>query len=186
MDGDANAIIRSATLAVARRWLIIDSDCVHRERLAHELRAFTHQEVQTAPSFEDYLSLGQLEPCLLVVCMDERDTLSLLQKIRSQCASSTLILIGYLSALSAFYAAQAGADAFAPKPVSGQQLSELVTGSAANEACFVELPSLARAEWEYLHSVLGWCRGNRSEAARRLKVHRSVLQRKLSRTPPIR
>lgn len=49
-----------------------------------------------------------------------------------------------------------------------------------------DLPSLARAEWIYMQHVLRICRGNRSEAARRLGIHRSVLQRKLSRTPPIR
>jgi two-component system response regulator RegA len=39
-------------------------------------------------------------------------------------------------------------------------------------------------EWEYLQRVLADCQGNVSEAARRLRLHRRSLQRKLSRLPP--
>ena len=45
-------------------------------------------------------------------------------------------------------------------------------------------PSLARAEWEHINRVLSDADGNISEAARRLKVHRRSLQRKLQKYPP--
>jgi len=47
-----------------------------------------------------------------------------------------------------------------------------------------ETPSLARAEWEYIHRVLADCQNNVSEAARRLGLHRRSLQRKLQKHPP--
>ena len=47
-----------------------------------------------------------------------------------------------------------------------------------------EAPSLARVEWEHIHSVLLDCRGNISEAARVLGLHRRSLQRKLRRNGP--
>jgi two-component system response regulator RegA len=47
-----------------------------------------------------------------------------------------------------------------------------------------EPPSLARVEWEHIHSVLLDCRGNISEAARVLGLHRRSLQRKLRRNGP--
>jgi two-component system response regulator RegA len=45
-------------------------------------------------------------------------------------------------------------------------------------------PSLARAEWEHINRVLSDCDGNVSLAARRLKIHRRSLQRKLQKNPP--
>src|SRR6266852_4112379 len=47
-----------------------------------------------------------------------------------------------------------------------------------------EVPSLDRQEWEYLNRILADCNGNISEAARRLKMHRRTLQRKLQKHPP--
>src|SRR4051812_30791552 len=47
-----------------------------------------------------------------------------------------------------------------------------------------DVPSLDRQEWEYLNRILADCNGNISEAARRLKMHRRTLQRKLQKHPP--
>lgn len=46
------------------------------------------------------------------------------------------------------------------------------------------LPSLARAEWDYIHRILELCDGNISKAASVLGLHRRSLQRKLGRLPP--
>jgi len=48
------------------------------------------------------------------------------------------------------------------------------------------VPSLARVEWEHLQRVIADCRGNISQAARLLGIHRRSLQRKLSKYPPAR
>ena len=49
-----------------------------------------------------------------------------------------------------------------------------------------ELPTeaLYRAKWEHIHRVLAACSGNLSEAARRLRIDRRTLQRKLQKRPP--
>ena len=47
-----------------------------------------------------------------------------------------------------------------------------------------DVPSLDRQEWEYLIRILADCSGNIIEAARRLKMHRRTLQRKLQKHPP--
>ncbi len=51
--------------------------------------------------------------------------------------------------------------------------------SLAPEAPSYEVPSLARAGWEYINRILSDCVGNISEAARQLGIHRRSLQRKL-------
>jgi two-component system, response regulator RegA len=43
--------------------------------------------------------------------------------------------------------------------------------------------SVDRLEWEHLQRVLAECSGNISEAARRLRMHRRSLQRKLEKRP---
>jgi ActR/RegA family two-component response regulator len=47
------------------------------------------------------------------------------------------------------------------------------------------LPSLGRLEWDYIQLILQDCRGNISESARRLGLHRRTLQRKLRKLPPL-
>jgi ActR/RegA family two-component response regulator len=49
----------------------------------------------------------------------------------------------------------------------------------------IQVPSLARAEWDYIRLVLESCGGNVSETARRLSISRRSLQRKLRRHPPL-
>jgi len=51
--------------------------------------------------------------------------------------------------------------------------------SLAPEAPSYEVPSLARAGWDYINRILSDCGGNISEAARQLGIHRRSLQRKL-------
>jgi two-component system response regulator RegA len=59
-------------------------------------------------------------------------------------------------------------------------------GKSEAPLSLAETPSLARAEWEYIHRVLADCADNISEAARRLGIHRRSLQRKLQKYPPPR
>jgi two-component system response regulator RegA len=46
------------------------------------------------------------------------------------------------------------------------------------------MASLHRNEWDHIQRVLREC-GSISEAARRLKIHRRTLQRKLRKTPQV-
>lgn len=74
--------------------------------------------------------------------------------------------------------------AHAPKTVSipsdstviRQQIIHTLLQTATPEFL---LPSPRRVQWEYLVSVLHLCKGNISEAARRLGVGRRTLQRQL-------
>ena len=99
-----------------------------------------------------------------------------------------LVLTGYGSIATAVDAVRLGAIQYLTKPVG---ITELLAAFARaqqpplmpQEADF-RLPSLARAEWEYIQRALAECAGNVSEAARRLGMHRRSLQRKLSKYPP--
>lgn len=85
-------------------------------------------------------------------------------------------------------ATRLGAAGYLSKPVDADEVVRaLLTPEASLEASLaVETPTLARAEWEYIHRVLADCGDNVSEAARRLGLHRRSLQRKLQKYPPPR
>jgi ActR/RegA family two-component response regulator len=166
--------------------LIADSSAVDRARLAHELRTAADVRVILAPHIVD-LPLTERPRELRLVLAPSPDALhTTLQHARDLYGPVKIIVIGNLPAMTAFAAARLGAEAYLPKPVSGQQILAVCRSRSLIPSAAPLLHSLARAEWEYLHSALTFCRGNRSEAARRLGIQRSVLQRKLSRPPPPR
>ena len=65
------------------------------------------------------------------------------------------------------------------------RLQPSTAGDARRTTDDIATPSLARAEWEHINRVLTDCGGNISEAAKRLKLHRRTLQRKLNKFPPL-
>ena len=94
---------------------------------------------------------------------------------------------GYGSVPTAVEAMRLGAVDYRQKPAHAMDIIEALEGrreSAAKTEPGATTPSLARAEWEYLHRVLADCGGNISEASRRLGIHRRPLQRKLQKHPP--
>ena len=104
-----------------------------------------------------------------------------------------VMLTGYGSISTAVDAVRLGAVQYLPKPADADDLvaafhradlPPLAPPVAAGPVDY-SAPSLARAEWEHIQRVLRDCRGNISEAARRLGLPRRSLQRKLGKHPPM-
>lgn len=87
---------------------------------------------------------------------------------------------------TAVEAMKKGAHFYLQKPATVTEIEAAFGDEPRLLPCDEELPSLARAEWEYLQRALAECQGNISEAARRLGLHRRSLQRKLQKYPPAR
>ena len=102
----------------------------------------------------------------------------------------TVVLTGYGSIATTLEAVRLGACWYLTKPADADQILEAFDrGQADPELPASEelsAPSLARTEWEHIQRVLADSRGNVSEAARRLGIHRRSLQRKLERRSPRR
>ena len=93
-----------------------------------------------------------------------------------------VVLTGYGTIGTAVEAIRLGAINYLNKPADADEIEAALQGKSPPPPG--DVPSLDRQEWEYLNRILADCNGNISEAARKLKMHRRTLQRKLQKHPP--
>lgn len=177
-------------LARGPKFLVVDDDDRFRERLSlallkrgYDVRAVASgaQALDCATEFRPAFALVDLrlpgEWGLHVV----RDLLCL------NPATRIVVLTAYGSIATAIEAVRIGAVSYLQKPASldeieqSFQTADLVTSGPALEP--MQVPSLAKAEWEHINRVLTECDGNIRKAARLLGLHRRTLQRKLAKFP---
>lgn len=168
--------------------LVVDDDAPFRERLARALaeRGF---QVTTAGDAAQALAFAEEAPEFAVVDlrMPGRSGLELLRALKAKDpATRVLMLTGYGSIPTAIEATREGAVGYLTKPADADEVVKALLGQRPAAEALEETPTLARAEWEYIHRVLADCDDNISEAARRLGIHRRSLQRKLQKYPPPR
>jgi two-component system, response regulator RegA len=167
--------------------LLVDDDDAFRTRLARALEARGFQ-VTTFPSVEATLAGFSESPeyAVLDLRMGGASGLELLKVLKERDPSTKVVMLtGYGSIPTAVEATKLGAAEYLTKPTDADAVAQALTGATAN-VTVDDTPSLARAEWEYIHRVLADCDQNISEAARRLGLHRRSLQRKLQKHPPTR
>lgn len=164
--------------------VVVDVDAEERTRVSAELRSTMRCIVNAHDSLDAVVADGGIRPRMLVLGVDPERVIEWTLRAREVYQDTTLVVTGYFPAITAFDIARAGADLMLLKPVSAFQLRSMAQVSP--DPSRHTWPSLARVEWEYMQAALRACHGNRSETARRLRIHRSVLQRKLSRHPPAR
>jgi len=169
--------------------LVVDDDDVFRSRLMRALqeRGF---DVAGANSCHEALVLARLDsPEFAVVDMRLPDGsgLELVRELKAlDPATSIVVLTGYGSIATAVESLRLGAVHYLSKPTDVEQIIAALGGAPAGEEPAdrnVEVPTLARVEWEHIQRVLTDCGGNVSQAARLLGLHRRSLQRKLSKFP---
>ncbi len=169
--------------------LLVDDDDRFRDRLAKAfvLRGY---EVQSASSVEEAITKAKTDPpeyAVVDLRLPNESGLDLIRELKQLDAETKIaMLTGVGSISTAVEAMRLGAVHYLQKPTDADQIlnafqSEEVAAAPTTDE---EVPSLARAEWEYIQRILTDCGGNISEAARRLKIHRRSLQRKLQKYPP--
>jgi len=95
-----------------------------------------------------------------------------------------VVLTGYASIATAVEAIKLGATQYLAKPADADEIVAAFHHQAGGTMPAANNPlSINRLEWEHIQKVLMECRGNISETARRLGMHRRTLQRKLSKRP---
>jgi two-component system, response regulator RegA len=193
-NGHANGA--AAAHSARRRFLVVDDDAAFRTRLVKALTA-RGLEARGAASGEEALAAAPAfaaNAAIVDLRMHGMSGLDLVRELTAQLPGiQVLVLTGYGSIATAVEAVRRGAMNYLNKPVDteqilaafGREAEHAGAAAAPAEANPVEIPSLARVEWEHIQRVLFDCEGNISLAARRLGLHRRSLQRKLAKLPPL-
>jgi two-component system response regulator RegA len=167
--------------------LLVDDDDAFRAALggALERRGFT-VTLAGNPSEAAEHARGQVfEYALVDVRMPGGSGIDLVRTLRALDEGTRIVVMtGYGTIANAVEAMRAGAADYLTKPVDAVACERALSGRADATGAPDDVPSLDRVEWEYLQRVVADCGGNVSEAARRLRMHRRSLQRKISRMPP--
>src|SRR5579872_2390815 len=173
--------------------LVVDDDDVFRNRLCRAL-VQRNWDASSASSGEEAVAIArERSPDLVLVDlrMPGMGGLDLIQQLRAIDSSMAIIVLtGYGSIPTTISAMKRGADHYMSKPADAEQVlaayANLQSADERTTELAVEVPSLARVEWEHMQRVMADCGGNVSQAARLLGIHRRSLQRKLSKYPPAR
>jgi two-component system, response regulator RegA len=103
-----------------------------------------------------------------------------------------LVVTAFWSAALAQEARTAGAEVCLRKPVPANDVRIMLRTGPVCRRPFDAPPApcrpatLACVEWEYVNQIIRDCRGNMSQAARLLGIHRPSLYKKLRKHPPLR
>lgn len=170
--------------------LLVDDDDAFRRALggAMSRRGFAVALASNALEAEAIAKEQVFEYALVDVRMPGKSGIDLVAALRAiDEGTRIVVLTGYGTIANAVSAMRAGAVDYLMKPVDASTCEKVLLGSPVPaEEVDDEVPSLDRVEYEYLQRVVADCGGNISEAARRLRMHRRSLQRKISRSPPRR
>lgn len=167
------------------RLLIVDDDESFRLALRN---AFTRRgyEVSLAASpgeVETAVREGPPQFAVVDLRMPGGSGLDVVRALRGlERPPAVVVLTGYGTIGTAVEAMRLGAINYLNKPADADEIEAALQGKRPPP--MADVPSLDRQEWEYLNRILADCNGNISEAARRLKMHRRTLQRKLQKHPP--
>jgi two-component system, response regulator RegA len=167
------------------RLLIVDDDEPFRLALRNAFARRGYEVSLAGNADEAYAAIQQAAPDYAVVDlrMPGPGGLEVVRALRAMPApAQVVVLTGYGTIGTAVEAMRLGATNYLSKPADADEVEAALLGKPTPPVH--EVPSLDRQEWEYLNRILADCNGNISEAARRLKMHRRTLQRKLQKHPP--
>lgn len=163
--------------------LVLDDDERTLSAMARTLRH--SRKVFTASTTAEAHTLARRErPDLIVVDLrlGSSSGLDVVRQLKAEMPGSMFALVsGYLTVDATVAAVRAGADVVMTKPVTGGEIVRRIEDKANEPPPEAGTPTLAQAESEHIARVMADCNGNISEAARRLGIYRSSLQRRLRR-----
>ncbi|MBI1949357.1 MAG: response regulator [Deltaproteobacteria bacterium] len=168
----------------AASFLLVDDDDVFRQRLARALteRGYAVRDVKDGAAALAAARAESPEYAIVDLRLPGMSGLDVVRELRALDEHTRILMLtGWGSVPTAVEAMRLGAVGYQQKPCTVDEVLAAFTGGVP--ATVTEV-SLARAEWELIQRVLADSGNNVSEAARRLKMHRRSLQRKLQKHPP--
>ncbi len=172
--------------------LVVDDDAVFRTRLCRALddrgwKSYGAEDASTALRLAD---IHGVDLAIVDLRLPGETGLDILRDLHALDETTCIIMLtGYGSIATALTAVRLGAHDYLSKPADADQIlacyQKLSGGDEDTEgSSATDIPTLARVEWEHIQRVLSDCDGNISQAAKRLRLHRRSLQRKLSKFAP--
>lgn len=170
--------------------LVVDDDVLVLRMISRMLTRRPGAGVHTASNISSARTMfGQVRPstCVVDLQLPDGSGIDLIRELRTLDSAVQLVLITAYGSMEVGAAAvRAGADSVLAKPVTGPDIMGVVMGKRRGTTHTCVTASADRAVWEHVHRVLHDCGGNKSLAARRLRIHRGTLQRWLDRPAPAR
>ena len=171
----------------------MDDDATFRKRLVQALSSRGYETCDAGSATEAVELARRARPqwALVDLRMPGRSGLQLVSDlVQHDPEIEIIVLTGYGSIASAVEAMRRGAVHYLQKPCDAEQILAAFAREPEPPAPTAPtddgpVPSLARVEWEHIQRVLTDCGGNISETARRLRIHRRSLQRKLFKMQPL-
>ncbi|RMG96801.1 MAG: response regulator [Deltaproteobacteria bacterium] len=167
-------------------YLVVDDDREFAAALAAALRRRGQRAVLAvdARSAEAEARAHRPDRAIVDLRLGADDGLAVVETLRRLLPEiAVVVLTGYGSIPSAVEAMRLGAVNYLTKPASADEVIDAFEDTSVSSGPH-RLPTLEELEWEHIQRVLHETRGNVSEAARRLGMHRRTLQRKLARGRP--
>ncbi len=170
-------------MSVTGTVLVVDDDERTLTSLARSIGL--ERTVFTSKTARDAAMIAKRErPDVAIVDLrlGRQSGLDLVRALKSAYPEMTVALMsGYLSVDATVEAVRAGADVVLPKPLTGRDILKRLDRGPPEDVGVGATPTLAEAESEHIARVMTDTGGNVSEAARRLGIYRSSLQRRLKR-----
>ncbi|HXU70475.1 MAG TPA: response regulator [Polyangia bacterium] len=167
--------------------LVVDDDRTFLSTFRRELER-RDWRVETADNAADAETVARTHhPTVIVldVMLGDGNGIELIESLRKESPAVRIVMTtGHPTFSNAVEAMRLGAHHFVPKPCT---VDRVLAAAAATPPGVKEVPvhaSLAQSERAHIERVIASCRGNISEAARRLGMHRRSLQRKLRKHVP--
>jgi two-component system, response regulator RegA len=169
--------------------VIVDDDDAYRAKLVRsfERRGFVALGAADAKGAAYIAKQVAVDFAVVDLRLPGRSGLDVVIDLRAaRPAINIVVVTGYGSIATALEAVRRGATHYLTKPVDVDDILVAFAGGripGRDDVAVDDVPSLARVEWEHIQRILADCSGNISEAARRLRIQRRSLQRKLAKFP---
>ena len=163
------------------KYLIIDDDVTFGNTLLNSFKSRELEAYYTTNLSDgiDCINHKQIDRVILDLKLDTENGLDLLDKLDNHKKIKILILTGYGSVQTVKFALTKGACNYLQKPTSFDNIIKSFDYITIEKN--PELPTLESVENDYINRVLVEQKGNISQSARILGLHRRSLQRKLKK-----
>lgn len=168
--------------------LLVDDDTVFCNVLANAMtkRGFEVTCAHSVAHALERIKTFMPEYAIIDLRLPDSSGLVLVEKLRKADPGTRIVMLtGYASITTAVEAIKLGAIHYLAKPVDADEIMVAFERTEGDSSAQINTHALSvgQFEWEYIQRILIENNGNISATAKKLKMHRRTLQRKLNKNP---